>query len=164
MTDTAADLISALMMNNVPEAIGVSRAAQKAGIPVAVSFMVKTDGKLPIGDELGAAVAAVDAATGNGPAYFMINCAYPTHFAAAMAGNPRIRGFGLMRHRAVMKSSTMPRCLMTETRSNWGAFRRSDARAPATNRGRRMLRYRSPAYRADQPGDQSGGLTQAGRA
>jgi len=92
LADTAADLISALTMNNVPEAIGVTRAAQKAGLPVAISFTVETDGRLPTGEALGAAVAAVDAATDNGPAYFMINCAHPTHFAAALAGNPRIRG------------------------------------------------------------------------
>lgn len=92
LADTAADLISALTMNNVPEAIGITRAAKKAGIPVAVSFTVETDGRLPTGQALGDAVAAVDAATGNAPAYFMINCAHPTHFEAALAGNPRIRG------------------------------------------------------------------------
>ncbi len=92
LADTAADVVSALTMNNVPEAIGITRAAQKAGIPVAISFTVETDGKLPTGEELAAAIAAVDRATGQGPAYFMINCAHPTHFAAALAENPRIRG------------------------------------------------------------------------
>lgn len=92
LADTAADLISALTMTNVSEAIGITRAAQKAGIPVAISFTVETDGRLPTGENLGESVAAVDAATGNGPAYFMINCAHPTHFEAALAGLPRIRG------------------------------------------------------------------------
>jgi S-methylmethionine-dependent homocysteine/selenocysteine methylase len=92
LADTAADLITALTMNNVPEAVGVTRAAQKTGIPVAISFTVEVDGKLPTGQALGDAVAALDAATDNGPACFMINCAHPTHFEAALAGNPRIRG------------------------------------------------------------------------
>ncbi len=92
LAGTAADMISALTMTNTPEAIGLTRAAQAAGIPVAVSFTVETDGRLPTGQSLGDAVAEVDAATGNGPAYFMINCAHPTHFEAALAGNPRIRG------------------------------------------------------------------------
>lgn len=92
LADTAADLISALTMNNVPEAIGVTRAAKKAGIPVAISFTVEVDGNLPTGQNLSDAIAAVDAATDNAPAYFMINCAHPTHFAQAIAGNPRIRG------------------------------------------------------------------------
>src|SRR3546814_18229500 len=36
------------------------------------------------GDPLGAAIEAVDAATGSYPAYYMINCAHPTHFAATL--------------------------------------------------------------------------------
>src|SRR3546814_15192022 len=36
------------------------------------------------GDPLGAAIEAVDAATGSYPAYYMINCAPPTHFAATL--------------------------------------------------------------------------------
>lgn len=92
LADTAADLISALTMTNVPEAIGITRASQKAGIPVAISFTVETDGRLPTGQTLCDAVGCVDAATGNGPAYFMINCAHPTHFGAALAATPRIRG------------------------------------------------------------------------
>ena len=90
--DTAADLISALTMNNIPEAIGVARAAQAAGMPIAVSFTVETDGRLPSGDTLQDAIETVDAATGAYPAYYMINCAHPTHFADALAGNSRIMG------------------------------------------------------------------------
>lgn len=92
LADTAADMISAYTITNVPEAIGIARASMKAGIPVVISFTVETDGNLPTGQALGDAVMAVDAATGNGPAYFMINCAHPTHFQEALAGNPRIRG------------------------------------------------------------------------
>ncbi len=92
LADTAADMISAYTITNVPEAIGIARASMKAGIPVVISFTVETDGNLPTGQALGDAVMAVDAAIGNGPAYFMINCAHPTHFQEALAGNPRIRG------------------------------------------------------------------------
>jgi S-methylmethionine-dependent homocysteine/selenocysteine methylase len=92
LADTAADMISALTMTNVEDATGVTRAAMAAGIPVAISFTVETDGRLPTGQKLGDAVAEVDAETGNSPAFFMINCAHPTHFQAALAGNPRIRG------------------------------------------------------------------------
>ena len=63
------------------EAIGIARAARAAGVPVAISFTVETDGRLPTGESLGEAIAAVDAATGGAPAYYMINCAHPTHFA-----------------------------------------------------------------------------------
>mgnify|MGYP003669170577 FL=1 len=85
-------MISALTMNNADEAIGVTRAAQAAGIPVAVSFTVETDGALPTGQSLKDAIASVDEATGGYPAYFMVNCAHPTHFGAALAGLGRVRG------------------------------------------------------------------------
>lgn len=78
--DTQADMVSAYTLTNVNEAIGVTRAAQALRMPVAISFTLETDGLLPTGDALADAVAAVDAATDNGPAYYMINCAHPTHF------------------------------------------------------------------------------------
>jgi S-methylmethionine-dependent homocysteine/selenocysteine methylase len=96
LAGTAADMISALTMTNVPEAIGVTRAARAAGMPVAMSFTVETDGRLPTGDSLATAIQAVDAATDEGPAYYMINCAHPTHFDHALTVGEswlkRIRG------------------------------------------------------------------------
>jgi S-methylmethionine-dependent homocysteine/selenocysteine methylase len=91
-----ADMVNAMTMTNVPEAVGITRAAQAAGIPVSIAFTVETDGRLPAGQGLKDAIEAVDAATGNGPAYYMINCAHPTHFEGVLtAGEPwleRIRG------------------------------------------------------------------------
>lgn len=91
-----ADMIAAFTMTNVPEAIGITRAAKRAGLPVAISFTTETDGRLPTGHELGDAIGMVDAATGWTPAYYMINCAHPTHFEDALnAGEGwtrRIRG------------------------------------------------------------------------
>jgi S-methylmethionine-dependent homocysteine/selenocysteine methylase len=82
--DTAADAVSALTMNYAEEAIGVVRAVEKTGIPVVVSFTVETDGRLPSGQELGEAIEQVDAETGGAAAYFMLNCAHPTHFAGTL--------------------------------------------------------------------------------
>lgn len=79
-----ADLITAITMTNIPEAIGVVRAAQAAGKPVVISFTVETDGRLPTGQTLDEAIDTVDAATGRGPAYYMVNCAHPTHFAETL--------------------------------------------------------------------------------
>jgi S-methylmethionine-dependent homocysteine/selenocysteine methylase len=94
--DTEADLVTAMTINYVQEAIGITRAAQSLDIPVVISFTVETDGRLPTGQTLKEAIAQVDAATHSGPAYYMINCAHPTHFAdALLAGEPwvtRIRG------------------------------------------------------------------------
>jgi len=94
---TAADMITAITMNNAEEAIGVARAAMGAGMPVAISFTVETDGRLPTGQRLGQAIQAVDEATDAAPAYYMINCAHPTHFADELsrAGSWRGRVRGL---------------------------------------------------------------------
>ncbi|MGI9450858.1 MAG: homocysteine S-methyltransferase family protein, partial [Geminicoccaceae bacterium] len=82
---TAADMISAMTITNIPEAVGITRAAKACGMPAVISFTVETDGHLPTGDSLGEAIQAVDAATDNGPAYYMINCAHPTHFENVLA-------------------------------------------------------------------------------
>jgi hypothetical protein len=86
---TAADMITAITMNYVEEALGVVRAARRAGMPAVISFTVETDGKLPTGQTLGLAIEQVDAGTSGYPAYYMINCAHPTHFEHVLAeGGP----------------------------------------------------------------------------
>lgn len=79
-SDSAADMVCAITMTYADEAIGVTRAARSAGMPVAISFTLETDGRLPSGQPLADAIAQVDGETGGGPDYFMINCAHPTHF------------------------------------------------------------------------------------
>jgi S-methylmethionine-dependent homocysteine/selenocysteine methylase len=81
---TEADLVSALTITNTEEAIGITRAAQNAEMPVVISFTVETDGRIPSGKPLGEAILEVDAATDHGPAYYMVNCAHPTHFQSAL--------------------------------------------------------------------------------
>ena len=76
-----ADLVTAITMTHAEEAIGVARAARgrrhaRASCP---SPSRPTAG-CPRASRCGDAVAAVDAATGGGPAYYMVNCAHPTHF------------------------------------------------------------------------------------
>jgi S-methylmethionine-dependent homocysteine/selenocysteine methylase len=78
------DMISAMTINNLPEAIGITQAAMAARMPVVISFTVETDGRLPTGESLGKAINVVDRATGAAPAYYMINCAHPSHFEAQM--------------------------------------------------------------------------------
>ena len=94
--DADADLVSAITMNYVEEAIGIAQAAQMVAMPVVISFTVETDGKLPTGQSLKSAIAQVDQATNSYPAYYMINCAHPAHFAEVLtegeAWLDRIRG------------------------------------------------------------------------
>lgn len=93
---TRVDLVTAVTLNYVDEAIGVVLAAQDAAMPVVISFTTETDGKLPSGETLADAITLTDAATAGHAAYFMLNCAHPTHFAAVLrAGGDwtsRLRG------------------------------------------------------------------------
>jgi homocysteine S-methyltransferase len=82
-----AQMLSALTMTHAAEAIGVVRAATAVEIPVVVSFTVETDGRLPSGQGLAEAVAEVDEATDGAAAYFMVNCAHPTHFLSVLEGD-----------------------------------------------------------------------------
>lgn len=78
---TNVDMVSGLTLTNVPEAIGIANAAAKSGLPCVISFTLETNGRLPTGEALSDAIAQVDAQAVTKPAYFMINCAHPDHFA-----------------------------------------------------------------------------------
>jgi S-methylmethionine-dependent homocysteine/selenocysteine methylase len=90
-----ADLVTALTLTGTGEAVGIVRAARAAGLPVGVSFTVERDGRLPDGTALSGAVTEVDAEAA--PDYFMVNCAHPSHIAAALTttGEWRSRLVGL---------------------------------------------------------------------
>jgi homocysteine S-methyltransferase len=77
-----ADLGTAYTLTHVGEAIGIVQAARAVGLPIGISFTVETDGRLPSGDTLAEAVAAVDAAAA--PDYFLVNCAHPRHIRAGL--------------------------------------------------------------------------------
>jgi S-methylmethionine-dependent homocysteine/selenocysteine methylase len=91
---TPAAFVNALTLTYSAEAIGIARAANAVGLPVAISFTVETDGRLPGGETLGDAIAAVDGAAQVD--YFMVNCAHPRHFTDAIAdGEWRDRVWGV---------------------------------------------------------------------
>ena len=60
---SAADMLSAITMNYVGEAVGIALAAQETDMPVSISFTVETDGKLPTGQALTEAIDHVDQTT-----------------------------------------------------------------------------------------------------
>jgi S-methylmethionine-dependent homocysteine/selenocysteine methylase len=96
LAESGVELVSALTLTNTAEAIGIARAAGDCDVPVVISFTVETDGALPTGMQLGEAIATVDAATDEGPSYYMINCAHPDHLERALARDDqsldRVRG------------------------------------------------------------------------
>jgi len=95
------EMLSAMTITNVAEAIGIALEARDVGLPLTISFTVETDGRLPSGDLLGEAIEAVDAASGGYPLWYMINCAHPDHFRDAItAGEAWIDRIGGLRANA----------------------------------------------------------------
>jgi homocysteine S-methyltransferase len=81
--EAGAGAVTALTLTDAGEAIGVVRAADSYGLPVTVSFTVEPDGRLPDGTPLADAIDRVDEAAP--PAYFLVNCAHPTHLRPGLA-------------------------------------------------------------------------------
>jgi homocysteine S-methyltransferase len=79
-----ADLVTAVTMTTAEEATGVVLAAKRHNMPVVIGFTVETNGRLPSGTPLADAITATDAATDSWAAYYMVNCAHPTHFVDAL--------------------------------------------------------------------------------
>lgn len=94
--DTAADMVCAITMTYAEEAIGIVKAAARHRIPCAIGFTTETDGRLPDGQALSAAIERVDTETAGSAAYFLVNCAHTEHFDEALEAGAswtkRIRG------------------------------------------------------------------------
>ena len=89
------DLVTALTLKSVEEAIGIARAAKAAGVPSVISFTLDRNRTVDGARTLRAAIEAVDTATGGAPAYYMINCSHPMDFGPALDQGDwvrRIRG------------------------------------------------------------------------
>jgi homocysteine S-methyltransferase len=102
--EAGAERITALTLSYAEEAIGVVQAAAAVGAPVVPSFTVETDGRLPDGTPVAEAVERVDRATGGTAAFFMLNCAHPTHIAAGLDDAPALDRIGGVRVNASMLS------------------------------------------------------------
>ncbi|MEP3046957.1 MAG: homocysteine S-methyltransferase family protein [Roseibium sp.] len=71
--------------NNIPEAIGVSRAASRIGVPITVSFTLDSSSKLQSGHTLKQAIEMTDLETGDArPDSYGINCSHPVEFEPAL--------------------------------------------------------------------------------
>jgi len=79
------DLVEAMTFNNVPEAIGVARAAARWDVPASISFTLDSSSRLSSGPSLRDAIEMVDDATGDQrPAFYGINCSHPYEFIPAI--------------------------------------------------------------------------------
>lgn len=97
------DVVSAMTFNNVPEAVGVARAAATAGLPLSLSFVVDATGRLRTGPSLQEAVEAVDEQAGDArPDFYGINCAHPVEFEPALVAGPWLQRVRSLRPNASM--------------------------------------------------------------
>ncbi|WP_424975833.1 homocysteine S-methyltransferase family protein [Dinoroseobacter sp. S124A] len=85
LKECGVDLVWAATINNIPEAVGISRAAARIGVPLNLSFTLDSHHKLKSGPSLKEAIEATDAATGAArPDSYGINCSHPLEFEPAL--------------------------------------------------------------------------------
>jgi homocysteine S-methyltransferase len=85
LKDANVDMVWAATFNNVPEAVGVSRAASKVELPICISFTLNSSHRLQSGPTLKQAIQSVDNEAGeHKPSCFGINCSHPMEFDPAL--------------------------------------------------------------------------------
>jgi S-methylmethionine-dependent homocysteine/selenocysteine methylase len=99
LAEAGVDMVTAVTMTHVGEAIGIAQAAQAVAVPHVLSFTVEVDGRLPSGQSLHDAMEEVEAATRSSALFYMVNCAHPTHFARELSG-PMLSRIGGIRANA----------------------------------------------------------------
>jgi len=90
-------MVSIFTVNYVDEALGFANAAAETGIPGVVSYTVETNGVMPDGTSIAEAIDRVDQEALEPPAYYMLNCAHPSHIVGPLTEaadwKSRLRGF-----------------------------------------------------------------------
>ncbi|WP_137701090.1 homocysteine S-methyltransferase family protein [Marimonas lutisalis] len=81
---TGADIACAHTFNNIPEAIGIVRAAESIGLPIAIYFSLDSRSRLNSGPTLREAVETTEAETGGVAAFYGLNCSHPVEFEPAI--------------------------------------------------------------------------------
>ena len=150
------DVAQAMTFNSVPEVIGLSRAAARAGLPPAVSFTLDHDThRLPSGLTVKDAIETVDAQTGDDrPAFYGINCSHPLEFhagdrarhvvraSALPAAQRRFDGQDLALHARAPRNGRSPEALRADGRPG--------PAVPAHRRVGRLLRKMGHTSRRDR--------------
>ena len=84
LAEGGADFLLAATLPACSEALGLARAMGRTGLPYALSFILRPDGRLLDGTPLGTAVAEIDDVALPPPAFYLANCTHPETFRAAM--------------------------------------------------------------------------------
>jgi S-methylmethionine-dependent homocysteine/selenocysteine methylase len=98
------DLVEAMTFNGVPEVIGLSRAAARAGLPLSVSFTLDHNtSRLASGPSLKDTIETIDAQTGDDrPTFYGINCSHPLEFMPAIEPGTWFERVRVLRPNAAM--------------------------------------------------------------
>jgi len=101
---TEVDFVWAATFNNVPEAVGVARAAARIGVPLTIAFTLDSNHRLKSGPSLKEAIERVDAETGDArPDFYGINCSHPLEFEPALEPGDWVRRIRSLRPNASAK-------------------------------------------------------------
>lgn len=85
LKDCGVDLVWGATFNNVPEAVGLSRAAARVGLPLNLHFTLTGSHRLGSGPSLREAIETTDAQAGTArPDSYGINCSHPVEFEPAL--------------------------------------------------------------------------------
>jgi homocysteine S-methyltransferase len=99
-----ADFVGAATFNNIPEAVGVARAAAHIGMPLNISFTLDSTHRLKSGPSLREAIEAVDTLAGDArPDFYGLNCSHPLEFEPALEPGDWIRRVRSLRPNASAK-------------------------------------------------------------
>ena len=165
--DSAVDMVTAVTMTYRRGGRSASPAPPAAhDVPGGRSrSRSRPTGACPTASRCRAAIERVDAETGGSVAYFMINCAHPSHFAGALEedGAWRERIGGLRANASAKSHAELDEAEELDEGDPDGARRRAPRAAPAPGRrggARRLLRHRLPPRRGHRPG--LDGLSRAG--
>ncbi len=159
------DMVTAVTMTHVGEAVGIAQAAKSVALPHVLSFTVEVDGRLPSGQPLHDALAETESATGGSPLFYMVNCAHPSHFVRELSGPMRDRIGGIranasrLSHAELDASTELDAGDPVEFGEFYGAFAQASAEPSL---GGWMLRLRpSPRRRGLRPSCATTGLSDA---
>lgn len=98
------DFVSAVTFNNVPEVVGLARAAAAIAVPLNVSFTLDSNHRLKSGPSLKEAIISVDAQAGDAaPDFYGINCSHPLEFEPALEPGDWIKRIRSLRPNASAK-------------------------------------------------------------
>ena len=96
LMDAGADIAIAATFNNIPESIGVARAAENIDMPLSISLSLDSSSKLNSGPRLSDAIRIIDDETAQSVEFYGVNCSHPLEIEPALDPGEwinRVRGF-----------------------------------------------------------------------